>query len=190
MYRVHGTIEGIADLLFNRPGEIVEEIEDSPKPKAAGRQTLEEKRQLAVKDKLHRDGSGHIIIPPSALLEALFAGANRAGLKDGKRSLSGTLEAICFIEGTLLVNGGTDKPDYVHECWGRIPPRTGGMVVLCRPAFHPGWTAAFTMMVADDRIPQRDVRSSLDHAGLLVGIGAWRPQLGRFKVTAWDVAKL
>ena len=46
------------------------------------------------------------------------------------------------------------------------------------------------MMVADDRIPQRDVRASLDHAGLLVGIGAWRPQLGRFKVTAWDVAKL
>jgi hypothetical protein len=182
MYRIKGKIEGMADILFNAPPP----IEDTKGAgKAPSKMSADELRVEAMK-KLHRDARG-LFLPETALLESLFAGSNRAGLKDGRRALSGTLKATLFVEGGLLF--GREEPDYIHEVWGRVPPRTGGMVVLRRPALTTGWTLPFTLLVADDRIGAGQVREALDTAGLLVGVGAWRPIHGRYKVVEFETVK-
>lgn len=180
MYHITGTIEGIADILFNAPPPIEEEKGSGKKHPS--KMSIEELREDALK-RLHVNGRG-LFHPSMAFLNCLYAGSNRAGLKDGKRSLSGTLEATVFVEGELLF--GVDKPDYIHETWGRVPPRTGAMVVIRRPALKAGWRLPFNLLIADDRISSASIREALDHAGLLVGLGGWRPQYGRFKVIEWE----
>lgn len=180
MYRIKGQIEGIADILFNAPPP----IEDTKgKGKAPSKMSADELREAALL-RLHKNGHG-IFLPDTALLESIYAGSNRAGLKDGKRAMSGTLEAIMFVEGDLLFN--RDAPDYIHEVWGRVPPRTGAMVVIRRPALNVGWELPFTFLVADDRIGDGQIKEAMETAGYLVGVGGWRPKYGRFKVTDWQI---
>lgn len=181
MYRVKGVIEGISDFLYNAPPPIED---DKPKGKHASKMSADELREDALK-RLHKNGQG-LYLPDTALTASLFAGANFAGLKDGKRALSTLLKAIVFVEGDLLFN--KEAPDYIHEAWGRVPPRTGAMVVIRRPALNTGWRLPFTLMVADDRISEGQLRESLEHAGLLVGVGGWRPRFGRFLVKEWAKA--
>jgi hypothetical protein len=92
-----------------------------------------------------------------------------------------------FVEDAILF--GKDEPDYVHTCWGRVPPRTGAMVPIRRPAMNAGWKVSFTLAVMNDSIGEGQIREALDHAGLMVGVGSWRPQYGRFRVTSWEVIK-
>ncbi len=179
MYRIQGTLEGIADLLFNAPPPIED---DKPKGKSVSKMSASEAREDALK-RLHKNGHG-LYLPDTALTASLFAGANFAGLKDGKRALSTLLKAIVFVEGELLF--GKEAPDYIHESWGRVPPRTGAMVVIRRPALNAGWTLPFTLMVADDRISEGQLHEAMEHAGLLVGVGGWRPRYGRFKLSRWE----
>lgn len=75
-----------------------------------------------------------------------------------------------------------DKPDYNHEDWGKIPPRTGSMVWISRPAYKMGWEADFRMLVLDDQIPLKMLREILANAGQFYGIGDWHPRYGRFEV--------
>jgi hypothetical protein len=182
MYKIKGGLEGMADILFNAPPPIEEE---KGKGKAPSKMSSEELRQEAMK-RLHRNGQG-IFLRPEALLESMYDGSNRAGLKDGKRALSRLLEATVFVEDAILF--GKDEPDYVHTCWGRVPPRTGAMVPIRRPAMNAGWKVSFTLAVMNDSIGEGQIREALDHAGLMVGVGSWRPQYGRFRVTSWEVIK-
>lgn len=182
MYRINGTIEGIADLLFNAPPPVEEEEQDRKTKKHPSKMTVAENRADSMK-RLHQNGHG-IHLPPGGFEKALLDGANLAGLKDGKRSLSTLLKATVFLEEDPTL--GCEKPDYIHEKQGRVPPRTGAMVVIRRPAMNTGWTATFSLVVTTDRIVESDVRLALETAGMLVGLGGWRPRYGRFKITEWE----
>jgi len=74
------------------------------------------------------------------------------------------------------------EPDYVHEDWGKIPPRTGSMVWITRPAFKEGWEAEFSLLILDDQISKNIIKEILANAGQFYGIGDWRPHFGRFEV--------
>jgi hypothetical protein len=63
------------------------------------------------------------------------------------------------------------------------------MVMLYRPIFKDGWTLDFTVLIADDRITEDLVHDAFNSAGLLAGLGAGRPDFGRFIVTKWEVVK-
>ena len=82
---------------------------------------------------------------------------------------------------------GIREPDYLHETWGRLPPRTGAQVVVRRPALREGWQARFGFTITDDRVQEADVRLALEQGGVLVGLGSWRPRYGRFRITTWEV---
>jgi hypothetical protein len=57
-----------------------------------------------------------------------------------------------------------------------------------RPAFRLGWQAEFDIIVlTPEYISPTDLHSVMSAAGLLVGVGDFRPTYGRFNITSWEL---
>lgn len=178
MFTITGTIEGVAPLLFSRPFKVIE-------PKQPGKMTDEDREQEPFK-RLHLDAEKGVYIPRGALKGALLEGVKLAGIKDGKRSAFALMEATIFPQHDLYL--GKQTYDGVLEIPGRVPPRTGPLVLLRYPQFNEGWSCAFTLIqVQNNRGLAEQVRAGLESAGLLVGLGSWRPEYGRFIVRGFEV---
>jgi hypothetical protein len=180
MYRIRGQIEGIAPILFNRFTE--QAVADMEAKKTGGRKTHDERMDEAYR-LVYRDGHG-LSLPPGNLKKCFLQGAQKAGLKEGRASAVPYLQATVFVEGEL--NFGKENPDFVHECTGRRPPRTGGACVIRRPALETGWRLSFQLAVMDDRRSAEHIKRAIEEAGLLVGLGDGRPDFGRFILTEWE----
>lgn len=172
MIRITGKLEGVAPLLFSRMYQDLEGPGGKPSP---------EEKMLEPTLKLHRDERG-CFIPGSMFKQAILGGAKLGNVKDGRRSYATTLEATLFIDGPLYL--GKEIFDDVFESWGRRPPGPRGAAIIIRyPRFVIGWVAPFScILTAGDSHTVEAVKQSLDAAGLLVGIGSWRPEYGRFVV--------
>ena len=74
------------------------------------------------------------------------------------------------------------KPDFISVTY---PSRKadGARVKSVKPAFKPGLTISFTLTVITDEIDLTTTKLILEKGGLEAGIGAWRPEHGRFEVT-------
>lgn len=178
MYQIVGAIEGLAPILFNRM------VDDLEAESTKGRVSKED-RMKEVQAKLYVDNKG-VYYTGWALKQCLLEGCKLSGLKVGRRSLYSFLAATVFFPHQMYFRDKTEA-DFIHEHWGRRPPRTGGAMIIRRPALDTGWKLDFTLNVMDDRRTPEEIRRSLDEGGLLVGIGSWRPEYGRFIVTEWEV---
>src|SRR4030066_33664 len=177
MYRITGKIQGLAPILFNRMLE--GELEPNKmKSTLRGRVTVEDRINEA-EQKVYRNENG-IYLTGWAFKVCILDGCIKSGLKVGRGSLKPYLEAAIFPDHELYF--GVDKPDFIHVHWGRRPPRTGGACLIRRPALNEGWILTFGINVVDDRRSPEEIRRSLDEAGLLIGLGSWRPEYGRFIV--------
>jgi hypothetical protein len=131
---------------------------------------------------MHVDAASGAYIPKDAFKNSLLQGVKLAGLKEGRRSAYGIVEATVFPTEHLYL--GKQTFDQVFETPARIPPRTGSLVIIRYPMFNQGWSAKFSLLLAMDR---KDivgfVQDGLESAGLLVGVGSWRPEYGRFMVS-------
>ncbi len=184
MYRIEGTITGLAPILFNRMLE--DELEPpSGKATSKGRVTLKA-RMKEAHARVHRNENG-IFLPGWNFKQCLLQGCKKSGLKVGRAGLASYLAACVFPDKELYF--GKDKPDFIHKHWGRRPPRTGGACIIRRPALNTGWELTFGLNVMDDRRTPGEIRRSLDEAGLLVGLGSWRPEYGRFLITEWKTTE-
>lgn len=179
MLTIKGAIEGVAPLLFSRM------YTDMEGP--GGKPSSEEKAAEAF-NKLHRDDNG-AYIPAAMFKQSILGGAKAGSVKNGRASFATLFEAVLFAQGHLYL--GKETYDQVFEHWGRRPPRTGGSIIIRYPWFDVGWKAAFTLVLTQgDKHTAEAVRQSLDAAGLLVGLGSWRPEYGRFLVTEFAVEGL
>ena len=184
MYKVKVAIEGIAPILFNRFTDEAKEAMDVGR--TGGKRTPTQKMDEA-KAKAYVGKEG-VYIPSVNIKRCLLQGAQKSGLKFGKKGLSQFLEALVFIEEPeVLFN--KKECDFIDERVGRIPPKTGPAAIIRRPGIHTGWKLAFTLMVADDRIDSVQIKAAMQEAGLLQGIGSFRPEFGRFVVAGWDVVQ-
>ena len=187
MYRIEVIVEGVAPILFSRWTD-TSGLETGA---TGGRFTVEERHAEAL-EKVYADEAG-LYFPSWNVKKCLLLGAQRAGLKEGRASMVPYLEATCFVSGQngYATPHFTDKhePDFIHEVTGRRPPRTGGACLIKRPALREGWLLPLTLQVVDDRRSPDHLRRALDEAGLLVGLGSWRPEYGRFLVREWDVRR-
>lgn len=181
MYEITGQIEGVADILFHR---FTEEAKDKLDNNVTGGTRTPEQAQTEAGTFVYRDDRG-LVLPADNLNRALVQGCQKASLKEGKKGLASLVEATVFVQGAMPF--GVTEPDYIHECSGRRPPRTGGRCVIRRSAMRAGWKLPFKLAVTDDRRNPDSLRLGLEHAGLLVGLGDWRPKFGRFIVTVWQV---
>jgi hypothetical protein len=63
----------------------------------------------------------------------------------------------------------------------------GKMVVKSRPKWK-NWKTEFTIQIANEEfLDQTTIKQILETAGTYQGVGTWRPENGRFKVTEWKV---
>lgn len=176
MYEIKVAIKGIAPLLINRF------LADQK----SGKKSVEELRAEAIK-KLHFDEDGNCCVTAEMIKSSLVYGSNMAGIKEGRKSIGQFLKATVFVEPKNILLGKT-KPDFIDERAGRIPPRTGSVVMLYRGGFNQGWEVNFKFLVTDDKRTVENIKNSLIAAGTLTGIGSGRPDNGRFIITKWEVS--
>jgi len=184
MYQVKVEIEGIAPILFNRFTE--ENQADVESGRSVGRQTADVKREKAL-SKVYRNGDG-LFCPAANIKKAMVLACGISQLKHGRKSLGPILNAVLFLE-PMEVPFGVEKPDFMHEQVGRIPPRTGARVVLYRPALNAGWKLSFALNIFTDTVGIDQVRRSLSDAGIYQGLCDGRPEYGRFKVNTFEPTK-
>lgn len=174
MYTVKATIQGVAPLLFNRPAN--ERV-------ATGTISDKDRRDTAIKEKVHRDENGDLFIPRWNLKQSLINGCKSKFKR--QTQVINLVKAACFPGDSGF---GRKDHDFIHECWGRVPPRTGALVTVWRPAMREGWTLPISLTITDHRLTADQVRLSLEEAGLMVGLGSWRPEYGRFVVSSFEAS--
>jgi hypothetical protein len=183
MYTIRGTIEVVAPILFSK---WTEQASENIKTGATGGKFTDDQRMAEAMEKVYRNDSG-LFLPPWNFKKCLLEGTMKAGLKEGRASAAKFFEATIFVQGDLLF--GVEEPDFIHETPGRRPPKTGGACLIKRPALNAGWRLPFQLMIVDDRRSPEHIKRAVEEAGLLVGLGSWRPEYGRFVLTEWAVTK-
>jgi hypothetical protein len=180
MYSVNAALIGLAPLLLNR-------FVDTAvlKTRSSGGATSDEARIAAAKEKVYRNDAGVLVLPNWTVKKMLLDGAFKSKRKVAKTPLREYVAAYIFIDGECSF--GVKEVDRLHECVGRIRPRTGAAAIIRRPQLDSGWKLAFRLSVLNDALPDKELCEALKLAGLQVGIGSWRPEYGRFEVTQWEV---
>lgn len=179
MYTVNVTIKGIAPLLINAFTE-----------QEKGGKKSEEDYIEEAEAKLHRTENGECCLTGEMIKASLIYGSSMAVLKQGRKSLGQYLKAAVFVD-PRNVSLGKKQADFIDKRMGRIPPGPrGSAVMLYRPGFHEGWEVSFQFIVTLDTVLERDVKQAFSQAGILVGIGAGRPDFGRFEITKWQANKV
>ena len=177
MYRIEATIEGVAPVLFSR---WVTDLEAT----VTGKKMTKEERDAEATEKVYRDDDG-LYFPAWNLKRAIVDGTKAAGLKDGRKSLAPAVMASVFPEREPRF--GVTMYDFMHEATGRRPAKTGGACIIRRPALDTGWRLSFVLNVVIPTMHPDAIRASVETAGLMVGIGSWRPEYGRFVLAEWTV---
>jgi hypothetical protein len=176
MYQIDGTLKGKAPFLSNRYTEKAR----------SGKLRPEELLEEATR-RVYRDEETQALIWPSWNIKKCFMDGARLGeVKHGKKSIVQYLQALMIVDG----DGQFGRVDYdgLHVCMGRIPPKTGPMVKLYRPKLDPGWELSFRLLIADTTLHPDTMKQIINFAGLLAGIGAWRPEYGRFVLERFVVS--
>lgn len=176
MYKLTGRIEGTAPLLY---GRMVTDLEGGTSQRKLN---VEEHVALAWR-RTWKDERG-LYIPKINFKNSMVMGCASGGVKEGRKGFGQYIKATVFLEDDLLL----DKPeaDGLLEVVGRIPPRTGAAAIIRYPMINLPWSARFSLVVTDDRRSVENIRAAVEEAGLLVGIGPWRPEYGRFVLTEWS----
>lgn len=182
MYRIAATLEGVAPILFNR---WTDSATAGIRTGVTGGKRSESDRSAEALEKVYRNEAGDLIVPGWNVKRCLLDGCKRAGLKEGRASMAPYLFATVFVDGDPSF--GVQEPDYVDEKAGRRPARTGGAVLIQRPALKSGWKLPVAFNVVDDRRNPDAIRRSLEEAGLMIGLCDFRPEYGRFIVREWEV---
>lgn len=177
MYQAHVQVRGTTAFLFNR-------YTDKPRSGALRREELIAEGMKRV----YRDDDQALVWPRWNILRGLMDGARLAKVKMGKASIVPYLQALVTVE----ADGRFNRTDFdgLDEHMGRIPPRTGPMVLLYRPKLDAGWTLDYTLLVLNSDIGPDTLQQIVGASGLLAGMGAWRPHYGRYLLNTFTTTAL
>ena len=180
-YTVDVTIEGAAPILFHRWNcDAVE-----AKAKAAKGSTA--KKSDDIESYVYRNDAGELCLPGEYLRQAIIAAAKFRQDPRSPRKSAMDLFKASVISLTDLASLGVTEWDY--EDRRRVTVQRNGITRI-RPALKEGWTATIRLMVnIPEYVDTFLLRSVLDDAGRLVGVGDFRPTFGRFTVARWDLIR-
>jgi len=129
------------------------------------------------KDLIYKDEKG-IYVPAIQIKSALINGG-KSVKKKPYGSFKDIVKAFFFIEPDKIYIG-KQEPDFLNTSY---PKRKDGLrVKLIHPAFRVGLKVSFVLTCTNDDIDKKTVKMILEKGGLENGIGAWRPEHGRFEV--------
>ena len=182
-------ITGIADMIQHN-GQLADPLNyftkqlkavTSKRPKTDA--DLEKMAEIEFKAGLYVDQNGDITVDGRVIEATVHAGAKKT--KAGKIAL-----AAMFIEPGCTFT--YDGPAGVEERWGdpayrlTVAVKVGqSKVMRTRPIFK-NWKLVFTASVLEDQANAETVKQWVEDAGMLVGMGDWRPRYGRFELTKFE----
>ena len=182
-YEVKVELTGIAPHAQHRLTD--EDIAKIDKSSTGGRKTTGAKKDEALERMYYRE-DGFIGVPKRNIKSCLLEGIKKANLKYGRSSLAPFVKATVFIQEDMP-SLGAKVPDFIERF--PVQRKDGQQVIVVRGGMNTGWKLAFTLLVVDERRDADQLKAGLEEAGILVGLGAGRPEYGRFEVTGWQVIK-
>ena len=184
-FSVNVRIQGVQDILFHRWSD--EDVAE----KAAAEKGAGVKKTDFVENYIYRNEDDYICIPGRYLMRAM----QEAGLRFQDPSVTKMKTARDLVKAAIMTEeiyspilvGGKPTKDWDYEDRQRVCIMKAS-VTRTRPAFKKGWEVKFTLTNQTPQfLPDELMRKLVDTAGLLIGIGDYRPTYGRFKVTHWEV---
>ena len=165
------------------------------------------------RERAHTNADGNLVMPTSAFHLALLSMARQNGEKivgRGTKTYQDMFATGLVVsagpgyeagdEGFVLVRDAAGKPIHIDRvaCDQRMVPADGMPSYLARagskrvmrrfPIIGPGWNVGLVIAVLAPTITRDVLARHLRDAGLLIGLGRWRPQsrgnYGRFTVTS------
>ena len=177
---VHVSIEGISEMCQSR-------FHDTPKLQ---KELPHDYEGRTWRNKLHINDDGYVEVTALMWKNSIGGAAKYLSLQvpgKGKSTYTKHFEAGILV----LENSATNvKVDDVKGDWMLLPSDgvagSGKRVKKCMPKIPKGWQANVIFHVIDDIITEDVFRKHLSTAGLLIGIGTFRPRnrglLGRFMI--------
>lgn len=178
-FRASVTIEGHSDILFHRwNNEAVAE-------KAGAAKGSKAKKSDNIESYVWRNDAGDICIPGEYLRGSLIMAAKYHQDPRSPRKSAMDLFKAGVVALTDLASLGKATWDY--EDRRRVVIQRNG-ITRTRPAMKAGWRAEFVLLVTTpEYISPQFLQQVIAKAGLLVGVGDFRPTFGRFGVVGFDV---
>ena len=159
-------------------------------PKLDKKETPQDYEERTWREKCHYNDDGHVVIPPESFSFAIKAMAARLRMKiPGKgNSEYGKL----FLAGIMILDGLVCKEtrETVQSWTGSMNAdgkRGSGTRVLRTFPIIPKWGGDLQVYIGDESIPADVFEYVVQQAGMLNGVGRYRPAQGgtngRFRVT-------
>lgn len=174
MYQLKYRLKSVSPYIQNNPVGVIEDV------KMGSGKTRIGKKEMNAEKTGYKNQIGYYI--PARQINGLKF---RAGMKVklGKANIANFMKACVFCENQEFQMTKMDKPikeyDFIYN--DPIIKKNGEMVFNPRIAFKE-WEAEIILNVTEDAIPKEKILEVLTVGGLYVGIGARRPEYGRFIV--------
>lgn len=192
LIQVDAKITGVAPLLMNNIRKLdptdphVKAMREITSKRKKTETDLEELKRLEFLAGIYCDTKGPYI--PAEWLESTI----RDGAKKNRLGKASTAAVFCTEDRFHLEFKGPKAPDKLFldskfvDTRGVVVSRA--RVLRTRPIF-PKWSLAFSVMLNTEVMDVADLERSLQNAGVLVGLGDYRPKFGRFLVDSFAQAK-
>ena len=181
-YRAEVMIEGVCPLIFHRwNNEAIEE-------KANSKKGSKEKKMDNIPSYLWPNEEGILCLPGEYLKQSVINAAKyeqdpRSPRKSMVDLMKAALVSLTDLAPVMVGGVGAKAADYIDKRRA-VVQRQG--ITRCRPTFHKGWKATIQLMVnLPDYVPLSKLRYLIQQAGLLVGVGDFRPSYGRFIIISF-----
>ena len=183
-FSVNLKIQGSQDILFHRWND------EAVQAKAEAKRGSIEKKTDDLESYVYRDDRGFIAVPGRYIIRSIVeAGRNFSDPRSSRKTAKDLVQAAVMCDelySPILVNGQPTK-DWDYEDRQRVCIMRNA-VTRTRPAFRKGWQVEFTLVsLVPEHITPDFLRKLVDNAGMLIGLGDFRPTYGRFKVVNWEV---
>lgn len=178
-YRASITISGHADILFHRwNNEAVAE-------KASAAKGSKAKKEDNIESYVWRNEEGYLCLPGEYLRGSLVMAAKFHQDPRSPRKSAMDLFKAGVVALTDLAPLGVKEWDYEDK--RRVVIQRNG-ITRTRPALRKGWKATIELMVTTpEYISPEFLQQVISKAGLLVGVGDFRPTYGRFGIINFEV---
>ena len=177
-------LQGTQDILFHRWSS------EDVAQKSEAKKGSEEKKTDNLEAYVYRDEQGQICIPGRYIVRSITeAGRNFQDPRSKKKMAKDLVQAAVMCDELLspiLINGEPVKT-WEYEDRQRVCIMRSA-ITRTRPAFKKGWEVEFSLVsLVPDLVTPDFLRKLVDNAGLLIGLGDFRPTYGRFRVIRWEL---
>ena len=178
-------LQGTKDILFHRWSN------EDVQAKAEAKKGSEEKKRDNPEVYVYRNDEGYICVPGRYIVRSIVeAGRNFQDPRSKRKMAKELVQAAVMADEILspiLVDGHPVKT-WEYEDRQRVTIMRSSGVTRVRPAFKKGWQVDFSLVsLVPDLVTPDFLRKLVDNAGLLIGLGDFRPTYGRFKVVHWEI---